>query len=115
MQDVKEALVNERERLFVELKGISFLEPYPSHANFILCSVTGDKSAKQLKVPKAVGSSTLSDAFKKEFFNSYFKSGSIFFSIYISQGIVLEPSMCNSLVYSCADGSCKRGCDGTPL
>lgn len=53
LEDVKEALVNERERLFVELKGISFLEPYPSHANFILCSVTGNKSAKQLKTDLA--------------------------------------------------------------
>lgn len=49
-QDVKNALVEERERLFAKLQEIPFLEPYPSHANFILCSVTGSRSAKELKV-----------------------------------------------------------------
>jgi histidinol-phosphate aminotransferase len=33
------AIVAERERLFVELKKLSFLTPFPSRANFILCSV----------------------------------------------------------------------------
>lgn len=36
---VRNALVSERERLFSKLKEISFLEPYPSHANFILAKV----------------------------------------------------------------------------
>ena len=49
-QNVKNALVEERERLFTILQEVPFLEPYPSHANFILCSVTGSKSAKELKV-----------------------------------------------------------------
>lgn len=49
-QNVKNALVEERERLFAKLKEVPFLEPYPSHANFILCSVTGNLSAKQVKV-----------------------------------------------------------------
>jgi histidinol-phosphate aminotransferase len=33
------AIVAERERLFAELKKLSFLTPFPSRANFILCSV----------------------------------------------------------------------------
>ena len=48
MQEVCEALKAERDRLFGELQTISFLEPYPSQANFILCSVNG-RDAGQLK------------------------------------------------------------------
>ncbi len=48
MQEVCEALKAERDRMYRELKNISFLEPYPSHANYILCSVKG-RDAKQLK------------------------------------------------------------------
>ena len=36
---VRNALVSERDRMFSALKEISFLEPYPSHANFILAKV----------------------------------------------------------------------------
>jgi histidinol-phosphate aminotransferase len=32
-------IITERERLFAELKGIKWLKPYPSRANFILCDV----------------------------------------------------------------------------
>ncbi len=32
-------IINERERLYKELKKIKWLEPYPSKANFILCNV----------------------------------------------------------------------------
>ena len=39
MQEVRDKLVTERERLFRLLQGVSFLEPYPSSANFILCKV----------------------------------------------------------------------------
>lgn len=53
LEDVKNALVEERERLFAKLQEIPFLEPYPSHANFILCSVTGSRSAKELKAALA--------------------------------------------------------------
>lgn len=35
------AIVQERERLYRELRHIPFLQPYPSHANFILCRVEG--------------------------------------------------------------------------
>jgi histidinol-phosphate aminotransferase len=38
-QEVREALVKERQRLFGFLQSIPFLEPYPSSANFILCKV----------------------------------------------------------------------------
>ncbi len=41
-------IIQERERLMDELKGLDYLEPYPSRANFILCKVTrGD--ARELK------------------------------------------------------------------
>ena len=36
---VRNLLVAERERLFAGLKAIPFLEPYPSHSNFILAKV----------------------------------------------------------------------------
>jgi histidinol-phosphate aminotransferase len=41
-------LIAERGRLFECLKGVSFLEPYPSKANFILCRVVG-RGASELK------------------------------------------------------------------
>ncbi|MFQ5827069.1 MAG: histidinol-phosphate transaminase [Dehalococcoidia bacterium] len=39
LRDTVRAIVSERERLFGELQGLGFLKPYPSEANFILCSV----------------------------------------------------------------------------
>jgi len=47
MGNVK-AIVAERERLFTELKGLKFLMPFPSQANFILCSVP-DGLASELR------------------------------------------------------------------
>jgi histidinol-phosphate aminotransferase len=47
---VKNLLLQERERLFNLLKGIPYLKPFPSHANFILCEVTSGKDAKKIKV-----------------------------------------------------------------
>jgi histidinol-phosphate aminotransferase len=42
------AIIAERGRLFVELKRLEWLKPFPSQANFILCSVlNGD--AKELR------------------------------------------------------------------
>ena len=35
------AIVEERDRLFVQLRNLDFLEPVPSQANFILCKVIG--------------------------------------------------------------------------
>ena len=39
---VRNALVSERERLFAKLREIPYLEPYPSHANFILAKVRAE-------------------------------------------------------------------------
>ncbi|GAA0141295.1 transaminase [Lithospermum erythrorhizon] len=49
LENVKVALVEERERLFKLLKEVPFLNPYPSYSNFILCEVTLGKDAKKLK------------------------------------------------------------------
>jgi histidinol-phosphate aminotransferase len=45
-------LISERERLHQELQHISWLQPYPSQANFVLCKVTG-MDAAQLKADLA--------------------------------------------------------------
>jgi len=47
-QTVKDLLIKERERLFGVLLECSFLTPYPSAANFILCRVEG-RDAFELK------------------------------------------------------------------
>lgn len=49
-QTVKDALLQERERLYNLLKELPFLNPYPSYSNFILCEVTSGVDAKKLKV-----------------------------------------------------------------
>ncbi|XP_008461461.1 histidinol-phosphate aminotransferase, chloroplastic [Cucumis melo] len=49
LEKVKNALVQERERLYNLLKDVPFLNPFPSHSNFILCEVTSGKDAKKLK------------------------------------------------------------------
>ncbi|MEZ4513393.1 MAG: histidinol-phosphate transaminase [Chloroflexota bacterium] len=41
-------LVAERERMIAALGNVSYLQPYPSHSNFVLCRVV-DRSAQQLK------------------------------------------------------------------
>jgi histidinol-phosphate aminotransferase len=41
-------IVAERERLMAALRGVPYLRPYPSHANFILCRVVG-RNARDLK------------------------------------------------------------------
>ncbi len=46
LQKVVVQLVDERKRLFDALKSISWLEPYPSNANFVLCRVVGKDAAK---------------------------------------------------------------------
>ena len=48
IQTSVDALIVERERLFRELAKFSFLQPYPSQANFVLCRVV-DRDAKALK------------------------------------------------------------------
>ncbi len=42
------AIIRERDRLYRELGQFSFLRPYPSHANFVLCRVEG-VNARELK------------------------------------------------------------------
>ncbi|PIA47229.1 hypothetical protein AQUCO_01400130v1 [Aquilegia coerulea] len=49
LEKVKDALVQERERLYMLLKEVPFLNPYPSYSNFILCEVTSGMDAKKLK------------------------------------------------------------------
>lgn len=49
INQVRDALLLERSRLFDALAGISWLQPYPSQANFILCKVTEGRDAKAIK------------------------------------------------------------------
>ncbi len=49
MQEKVRLLVAERNRMSAALSEISYLEPYPSMANFVLCKVHG-RSAHQLKL-----------------------------------------------------------------
>ena len=51
MENVQK-IVHEREQLRAALEQIDFLEPYPSHANFILCRVSG-RPAAELKAELA--------------------------------------------------------------
>ena len=45
MENVRK-IVEERERLFAALAAVDFLEPVPSHANFLLCRVLGRPAAE---------------------------------------------------------------------
>ncbi|EEF39149.1 histidinol-phosphate aminotransferase, putative [Ricinus communis] len=49
LETVKDALVQERERLYKLLKEVPFLTPFPSYSNFILCEVKSGRDAKKLK------------------------------------------------------------------
>ncbi|CAJ1948008.1 unnamed protein product [Sphenostylis stenocarpa] len=49
LENVKNALLKERGRLYDLLKEVPFLRPFPSHSNFILSEVTSGKDAKKLK------------------------------------------------------------------
>jgi histidinol-phosphate aminotransferase len=49
LHDKVRLLVAERERLFKELGIISYLNPFPSHSNFVLCRVIG-RDAQTLKL-----------------------------------------------------------------
>ncbi|KAL2893610.1 Histidinol-phosphate aminotransferase chloroplastic [Bienertia sinuspersici] len=49
LENVKEALVKEREKLYKLLQEVPFLKPFPSYSNFILCEVTTGLDAKKLK------------------------------------------------------------------
>ena len=52
LKNVVELLKNERARLFAALQEILYLEPYPTHSNFILCRVIG-RDASDLKTKLA--------------------------------------------------------------
>lgn len=49
LQQVVKLLTDERERLYMALNEISYLRPYPSRSNFILCRVI-DREAHKLKL-----------------------------------------------------------------
>ena len=49
LKDVKDKLVAERDNLFEVLNDCSFLTPYPSAANFILCQVGEGRDALEVK------------------------------------------------------------------
>jgi len=46
LMDRVKAIIAERDRLFNELKHIKWLKPFPSQANFILCSVLNGKASQ---------------------------------------------------------------------
>jgi histidinol-phosphate aminotransferase len=48
LAEIVQRLKNERERLFQELQKVSYLKPFPTHSNFILCKVIG-QDAGELK------------------------------------------------------------------
>jgi histidinol-phosphate aminotransferase len=52
LTQVVERLRQERERLCVELRNVSYLQPYPTQSNFILCKVIG-RDAAELKAQLA--------------------------------------------------------------
>ncbi|KAL4439012.1 hypothetical protein ABPG77_006949 [Micractinium sp. CCAP 211/92] len=50
MERVRDALVAERQRLFEALQAeVPYLQPFPSHSNFVLCKVTDGRDARGLK------------------------------------------------------------------
>eukprot|EP00775_Hariotina_reticulata_P002731 gene2731-3028_t len=49
LDQVRDALLSERSKLFQALQDISWLQPYPSQANFILCKVLEGRDAKAVK------------------------------------------------------------------
>lgn len=55
LRDKVDALVSERERMARELAMLGFLHPYPSHANFVLFSVTGRLAAGLKRALEAEG------------------------------------------------------------
>jgi histidinol-phosphate aminotransferase len=56
LMDVVDRLKAERRRLFPALQKISYLKPYPTQSNFILCKVTGrDASALKSRLAETYG------------------------------------------------------------
>lgn len=52
LETLRKQIISERERMRAALAGISWLQPYPSQANFILCRVVG-VDAQQVKIELA--------------------------------------------------------------
>ncbi len=46
-------LIKARDRFFEELSRFPWLSPFPSHSNFVLCRVSGGRSAKNIKLELA--------------------------------------------------------------
>ncbi len=44
MKGTIRCMIDEREHLLMKLAGLSFLKPYPSQSNFILCTVNGNRA-----------------------------------------------------------------------
>ncbi|MEE8174220.1 MAG: histidinol-phosphate transaminase [Dehalococcoidia bacterium] len=55
LQGTLRAMIAERERLFSRLSELGFLKPYPSQANFILCSVVDGEAQKLHRGLQQVG------------------------------------------------------------
>jgi histidinol-phosphate aminotransferase len=55
LQGTVRAMIAERERLFSRLSELGFLKPYPSQANFILCSVVDGEAQKLHRGLQQVG------------------------------------------------------------
>ena len=49
MNGIRDKLVEERGELMEKLEDVSFLEPFESQSNFILCKVTGEMEAQEVK------------------------------------------------------------------
>jgi histidinol-phosphate aminotransferase len=49
LKDVRDKLVAERGNMTAMLASVSFLEPYPSHANFILCRCVSRSSTQAIQ------------------------------------------------------------------
>jgi histidinol-phosphate aminotransferase len=49
IERVRDALVEERQRLFDGLAAVPYLQPAPSQANFVLCKVEEGRDARALK------------------------------------------------------------------
>lgn len=64
MDSVRQLLIEERERLYLQLEAVPFLRPFPSQANFILCQVRCKRLTHAhscLLAATALGSSRVSD------------------------------------------------------
>ena len=86
-------IVRERERLFGKLKELDWLKPYPSQANFILCSLNCrfEPSASRRSEPRPVGAKNLAQEIwqqlrKKGIFVRYFDTPGLEDCLRISVG-----------------------------